>query len=48
MALEARGEKIIKLNIGNPSLWFPGAGKLLATVSENLHVVEGYSDSKAY
>ncbi|HHU22008.1 MAG TPA: pyridoxal phosphate-dependent aminotransferase [Clostridiales bacterium] len=47
MALEARGEKIIKLNIGNPSPFgFRAPEKLLATVSENLHVAEGYSDSK--
>jgi alanine-synthesizing transaminase len=46
-ALEVRGEKIIKLNIGNPAPFgFRAPQTLVAAVSKNLLAAEGYSDSK--
>jgi alanine-synthesizing transaminase len=46
-ALEVRGEKIIKLNIGNPAPFgFRTPQTLVAAVSKNLLAAEGYSDSK--
>lgn len=46
-ALEARGEKVIKLNIGNPAPFgFRAPETLVYAVSMNLLAAEGYSDSK--
>lgn len=45
--MEANGEKIIKLNIGNPApfgLFAPD--EIIKDVAANLHNAEGYSDSK--
>ena len=46
MRLERQGEKIIKLNIGNPAPFeFFAPDQVLAELAEQLHRSEGYSDS---
>ena len=43
----AQGEKIIKLNIGNPAPFgFEAPEAIIDKMSENLTLTEGYSDSK--
>lgn len=43
----AAGEKIVKLNLGNPAPFgFTAPNAILEKMSENLPVTEGYSDSK--
>ena len=43
----AQGEKIVKLNIGNPAPFgFEAPEAIIDKMSENLTLTEGYSDSK--
>lgn len=45
--MEAQGEKILKLNIGNPAYFgFRAPDNILAMMENNLDSTEGYSDSK--
>ena len=45
--LEQEGHKILKLNIGNPaSFGFNAPDGILASVTQNLSLAQGYSDSK--
>lgn len=45
--MEAQGEKILKLNIGNPAYFgFRAPENILAMMENNLDSTEGYSDSK--
>ncbi len=45
--MEAMGEKILKLNIGNPAYFgFEAPQNILDKMNENLTKTEGYSDSK--
>ncbi len=45
--MEAQGEKILKLNIGNPAYFgFRAPDKILDIMEKNLTSTEGYSDSK--
>ena len=45
--MEAAGEKILKLNIGNPAPFgFRAPDKLIEILSGNLTNTEGYSDSR--
>ena len=45
--LEQEGHKILKLNIGNPaSFGFDAPHEILASVTQNLSLAQGYSDSK--
>ncbi|EFC82879.1 pyridoxal phosphate-dependent aminotransferase [Parafrankia sp. EUN1f] len=45
--LEAAGQRILKLNIGNPGPFgFSAPPSVLAAVAENLAAAQGYSDSK--
>lgn len=47
MAMEAAGEKILKLNIGNPGAFnFQSPDHIIRAVSEGLTTSEAYSDSK--
>ncbi len=46
-AMEAAGEKILKLNIGNPAPFgFEAPAAVLRAMQEHLSAAEGYSDSK--
>lgn len=46
-AMEAAGEKILKLNIGNPGAFnFQSPDYIIRAVSESLTISEAYSDSK--
>lgn len=45
--MEAQGEKILKLNIGNPAYFgFRAPDNILRMMENNLDATEGYSDSK--
>lgn len=45
--MEAQGEKILKLNIGNPAYFgFKAPQNILDIMEKNLDATEGYSDSK--
>lgn len=45
--MEAQGEKILKLNIGNPAYFgFKAPQNILDIMEKNLDLTEGYSDSK--
>lgn len=45
--MEAQGEKILKLNIGNPAYFgFRAPDNILTVMENNLDSTEGYSDSK--
>ncbi|MEG0777838.1 MAG: aminotransferase class I/II-fold pyridoxal phosphate-dependent enzyme [Oscillospiraceae bacterium] len=47
MAMEAAGEKILKLNIGNPATFkFAAPDAVVDAISRQLTTSEGYSDSK--
>lgn len=47
MAMEAAGQRILKLNIGNPAAFgFEAPECVVRTISDNLASSEGYSDSK--
>lgn len=46
-AMEAQGEKILKLNIGNPAYFgFEAPQNIINIMQDNLTQTEGYSDSK--
>lgn len=48
-AMEKRGEKILKLNIGNPAVFgFSAPENILSAMRENLTASQGYSDSKGF
>lgn len=47
MAMEAAGQRILKLNIGNPAAFgFEAPECVVRTIADNLSSSEGYSDSK--
>ena len=45
--MEADGQRVLKLNIGNPAPFgFEAPDEILQAITRNLHLAQGYSDSK--